>query len=158
MMSCGACCDPRLPCSPPVQLNPPSNRTSSSSSSSFGPALQNGRVVRVHHRRRFFSVWLHRVSQLLQHPGQATFREISIAVWVAYALYCLGVGVLVVWDLAVASPVEMVCSRMSFMGCTWYMLRMALWVELGSCLGKIIPWALLCIVCIFAWEEKIFTR
>ncbi|KAF3764308.1 hypothetical protein M406DRAFT_330653 [Cryphonectria parasitica EP155] len=107
--------------------------------SSSGATIQNGRIVR-HQRRRFFSFELYRVSRMIQHPTQMTFREL---------LYFTGSQIL---DLMAGQQAQDVCYRMSFAGCGWLLLWKVLYL-LGDWLGLVVPWGLICVVVIFFGEQ-----
>lgn len=145
-MSCGGCCDPRLPRAAPVRLP--------GSSSSPGATIQNGRIIRRSRARAFFRYELYRISQVVQDPAQMTFREACVVVLGLYALYrgyFAGCGI---WDLTVGTEVQGLCYGRSFAGCgrvlSWQVVcLLAVW------LGQVIPWGLVCAVAVFFGEEML---
>lgn len=129
----------------------------SPNSSSYGTVVRDGRP-RPRRRNPFFSARLHRASQLAQHPGQATFRELCILAWALYAAYKLYFAAPAAWNLLAVVDVRVVCGNgQSFMGCGRDLFCGVLYM-LYLYLADIVPWAILCAVVVFAGEEVLRRR
>ncbi|ROW04844.1 hypothetical protein VMCG_04825 [Cytospora schulzeri] len=155
-MACGA--------STPALLYPhslPSGYSGSGSNSSSGATIQNGHLTRRRRRPRrevYFSMPLHRASQLIQQPGLVTFWELCVLVWALYASYRLFFPARAAWHLLAVVDVSVVCPYgQSFVGCGrelfWHVLFM-----LYLYLSEVVPWAILCAVVAFAGEEVMRRR
>lgn len=152
-MACGSggCGDPRMPCAPPVNLNHNSN------SSSPGMRIQNGRLMRAQRYRPRFSPFLHRVSRLVQHPGQVTFRELCIIILGIYALYRGYFAASNIQFLLFEQNVGDLCLWRSFAGCGWVILWDVLGL-LGRWAGEVIPWVFVVALVVFFGEEFVLKR
>ncbi|PSR78737.1 hypothetical protein BD289DRAFT_443457 [Coniella lustricola] len=150
---CGG--DPRMPHSPPVNLN------SNSGNSSY--RIQNGRLMPTRSQRyqRRFSPLLHRISRLLQHPMQISFRELCILILVVYGLLYRGyiaasdIGTLL-FEQSV-SALDFVCFQRSVGGCmleVWWILLQVL----GRWAGEVVPWGIVAVVVVFLAEEVVLRR
>lgn len=118
----------------------------------YGTPIQNTRH-RPRRRNPFFSARLHRASELIQHPGLITFREVCLLAWALYASYRLYVTVPAVWNLLAVVDVRAVCGiGQSFMSCGWNLFWGVLFM-MYLYLAEVVPWAVLCAVVVFVGEE-----
>ena len=116
-----------------------------------GPTIQNGRMTR--RRNAYFNRSLYRVSELIQRPAQITYREFCILVWAVYAFYMLFFSARDAWRLLAVANVHVVCGPgQSFLGCGQDMVRRMLYMSYLY-LAEVVPWAILCVVVVFAGEE-----
>lgn len=116
------------------------------------PTIQNGHLRKAHRRNAFFSVRLYRVSELVQHPKQITFRELCFLGWIIYALirgfFCLGS----IRDLLGYVDVNHLCGvGNSFYGCSqivaWDVVYIV-WIWTA----EVVPWAIFCSAVAFLGE------